>query len=408
MINNDGKIVHTWKSKYLQGLPVHLLENGSLLRADYGGIEGFTFSGGVHGRVEMFDWDGKLIWEFKHINNIHCLHNDIKPLPNGNILMISREKKAKSKVIDAGRNPNSIYDGAFLADSIIEVEPTFPKGGKIVWKWSAWDHLIQDYDPTKENYGSVEDHPELIDINFRTNPTALQEFKWKIRLRKKKIDLCHLNSIDYHEEFDQILLSAKHFNGVWVIDHSTTIEEAAGHTGGRYGKGGDLLYRWGNPQTYRVGNEDDQKFFRQHDARWIDKGCPGEGHITIFNNGRGRPGMDYSSVEEIVPPVDIDGNYSLEPGSAYGPEEPIWIYTHKNPRIFYSAAVSSAQRLPNGNTLICSGWRRGIFLEVTYEKETVWKYINLRPFPGINNVFKIQRYPSNYPGLSHLTDKLEE
>jgi hypothetical protein len=37
---------------------------------------------------------------------------------------------------------------------------------------------------------------------------------------------------------------------LWVIDHQTTTAQAASHTGGRYNKGGDLLYRWGNPQTY--------------------------------------------------------------------------------------------------------------------------------------------------------------
>ena len=114
--------------------------------------------------------------------------------------------------------------------------------------------------------------------------------------------------------------------------------------------------------------------------------------------------MDYSSVEEIIPAVDSNGNYHLEPGSAYGPKEPVWTYEHKHPFIFYSVFVSGAQRLPNGNTLICSGWRKSLFLEVTPEKEIVWRYVNLRPFPPINNVFKIERYPPDYPGLGNFNN----
>ncbi len=91
----------------------------------------------------------------------------------------------------------------------------------IVWEWYAWDHLIQDYNASKENYGVVGDHPELIDINYGISSSLS--------------DWLHANSIDYNEKFDQILISVHNFNEIWVIDHSTTLEEAAGHTGGRVG-----------------------------------------------------------------------------------------------------------------------------------------------------------------------------
>ena len=216
-----------------------------------------------------------------------------------------------------------------------------------------------------------------------------------------------MNSIDYNEEFDQILISARNFNEIWVIDHTTTTEEAAGHTGGMYGKGGDLLYRWGNPQAYRKGNESDQLLFMQHDARFIESGCPGAGNITIFNNGFRRPGKDYSNVMEIVPPIDSNGFYHLEPDSAYGPDEPIWIYQAENPYDFYSLYVSGVQRLTNGNTLIFSG-KTGFFFEVTPDKEIVWSYKNWYPIPfpfrffDLNGVFKINWYPKDYPGLSEV------
>jgi len=379
LINNSGEVVHSWESDYLQGLGVYLLENGNLLRTDLPYLNPTFFGGGITGRVEIFDWNGSLLWYFEYSNNQHCLHHDVEMLPNGNILMIAWEHKTAAEAVAAGRNPNFLPTGEIWPDHIIEVEPTGAYGGDIVWEWHAWDHLIQDYDPTKDNYGVVADHPELIDINF------VRFMLWG--------DLYHINSIDYNEEFDQIILSAHNQHEIWVIDHSTTTAEAAGHTGGNSGKGGDLLYRWGNPQAYRAGTKSDQKLFNQHDAQWIESGCPGEGNILVFNNGVGRPGPDYSSVDEIVPPVDINGNYFLMPGSAYGPKEQIWIYTPENPYDFFAGHLSGAQRLYDGNTLICDG-PNGKFFEVTPEMATVWEYVNPYPNPLNNNVFKIHYYES--------------
>ena len=67
------------------------------------------------------------------------------------------------------------------------------------------------------------------------------------------------------------------FSEFWIIDHGTTTAQAAGHTGGRRGRGGDLLYRWGNPRAYRAGTKADRKLFAQHNAHWIPKGLPGAG-----------------------------------------------------------------------------------------------------------------------------------
>jgi len=377
LLNIDGKIVYWWKSNYIQGLGMYLLENGNLLRLDLSYVHPCFRTGGFAGRVEKFDKKSNLLWEFEYSNEDHCSHHDIEPLPNGNVLMIAWEYKTKDEAIAAGRNLNN--GSSFLTpDHIIEVKPTEFSSGDIVWEWHVWDHLIQDYDPTKENYGEVEDHPELIDINY--------DIDYSIS------DWNHINSIDYNEELDQILLSVKFFDEIWVIDHSTTTEEAAGHTGGKSGKGGDLLYRWGNPRAYRAGTESDQKFFSQHGANWIEKGCPGEGNILVFNNGVER---GYSSVDEIVPPLDNDGNYIYTPGEAYGPDEQIWIYTKNN---LWSTLLSNAQRLPNGNTLICSS-DQGLFLEVTPEKDIVWQYKNYLPTPFSKDVARIYRYPKDYPGI---------
>ena len=385
LIDIDGEIVHSWDSNYIQGLPVYLLENGNLIRGCSKFDNPRFVAGGFTGCVEIFDWNRVLLWEFDYSTDQYCLHHDIEVLPDGNVLMIAWEYKTRIEAIVAGKNPKNIQGEQLWPDHIIEVKPAGFSGGTIVWEWHVWDHLVQDYDSSKENYGVVADHPELIDINSGG----------------RHADFNHINSIDYNADFDQILLSSHNQNEIWIIDHSTTVEEAAGHSGGKYGKGGDLLYRWGNPQVYDAGSSVDQKFFGQHDAQWIESGCPGEGNILVFNNGQGRLDGKYSSIDEIVPPVNDNGNYDYTVGSPYAPEEQMWIYTADNPNDFYSPKVSGSERLPNGNTLICMG-DSGIFFEVTLEKETIWEYINTYPNMKSNNVFKIHRYGLDYPGLTVL------
>ena len=192
-------------------------------------------------------------------------------------------------------------------------------------------------------------------------------------------DWTHCNGIDYNPALDQIVLSSREFSEFWIIDHSTTTAQAAGHTGGRSGHGGDLLYRYGNPQTYDRGTAADRVFYYQHDPKWIPAGSPGAGDITVFNNGVGRPNdQDYSSVYEITPPTpDASGNYPLSAGQAYGPTSATWVYVA--PQADYSAIIGSATRLPNGNTLIDYGVD-ATFSEVTPAGQEVWRYVS--PYTG--------------------------
>ena len=377
LMDATGQIINTWSSSYRPGLSVYYLDDGYILRAIR---KTYLAPAGAGGGVQKISYDGDLIWDFNYYTDDYLSHHDIEPLPNGNVLILAWEYKTNQETINAGRDPDNIPTTSLMPDFIIEVEPTGFTSGNIVWEWHVWDHLIQDFDPNKDNYGNVENHPELIDINYGY----------------ATIDWLHINSIDYNEEFDQILLSVRNFDEIWVIDHSTTKAEAKGHSGGNSGKGGDILYRWGNPITYRAGNESDQKLFSQHDATWIESGCPGEGDILIFNNGNYRPDGRYSSVDEIVPPVDFNGFYNLEPGMAYGPEEFIWSYTADDPKDFFSNFLSGAQRLEDGNTLICDG-PGGRFFEVNPNKEVIWEYTNPYPNPLSNYVFKISYITGETP-----------
>ena len=401
LINNDGQQVHSWESSYRPGVSVYLLEDGNLLRTAKVNNDKFS-AGGSGGKVQLIKWDGTVVWDYLYSSSEFCQHHDVESLPNGNILLIAWEYKSADSAIAAGRNPSLLKQNELWPDYIVEVEPTGTSTGEIVWEWHVWDHLIQDNDSTKANYGSVIEHPELINLNYVTTGPKAGNADWN-----------HTNSVAYNEEFNQIMLSIHNFNEIWIIDHSTTTEEAASHTGGNSGRGGDLLYRWGNPQAYDTGDEIDQMLFGQHDAHWIKPGNPGEGNILVFNNGGKR---DYSTVDEIIPPVDSAGNYSKLISLAFGPEKPQWIYSAENPTDFYAKNISGAQRLPNGNTLICNG-PAGIFFEVTGNNDIttqnsniVWSYINPVGENGPltqgssttgskNVVFRIHRYDSTYAGL---------
>ena len=397
LINNAGQVVHSWKSEYEPGQVVHLLTNGHLIRACMLRVQGGT-GGGEGGRIEEYDWDGNLVWEFNHATRDYQLHHDLKPLPNGHILALMVERKSREQAVAAGFDTSLMRDDYLVPDALVEIELIKPNGGRIVWEWHVWDHLVQDLDRTKANFGDVAAHPELVSVacNGRGAPAF-----WN-----------HMNSFDYNSKLDQIVLSVRGCNEIWFLDHSTTTQEAAGHTGGKHGKGGDLIYRWGNPMAYKRGTTQDKQLVQQHDAQWIPAGSPGAGHMTIFNNGYDR---GWSSVEEIVLPVDANGRYVLEPGKAYGPSKPVWHYEAKNRTDFFSSEISGAHRLPNGNTLICAGIVGNLF-EITPTGEMVWQYVNPMVRGGIlaqgelpgkdmrghlwNAVFKVHRYAPDYPGLA--------
>ncbi|MBI2826572.1 MAG: aryl-sulfate sulfotransferase [Planctomycetia bacterium] len=388
LIGRDGGVVNQWQSAYSPGLLGYLLPDGSIIRdaAPHGqGGNGSINAAGAGGLLERIDWNGTKTWQFAYDSPTYLAHHDFKIMPNGNILLIAWELKSEAQATLAGRDPNLPGPGYLYPDSIVEVQPDYVNGGgTIVWEWHIWDHLVQQFDATKSNwYGptGVADHPELINLNYVSDPAnggGAPE------------DWTHANGIDYNADLDQIVLSSREFSEFWIIDHSTTTAQAASHTGGRSGRGGDLLYRWGNPQAYNRGTANDRMLYFQHDPQWIPDGVPGAGDITVFNNGFGRPGTDYTSVEEITTPTpDANGNYPLTAGQAYGPATTTW--TYNAPLENFSPIISGAQRLPNGNTLVDFGVN-GTFIEVTQDGTQVWKYVN--PYTGGGTLGPMDPIPS--------------
>lgn len=386
LIDSLGRVVNRWPTTG-QSFSSYLVDDGDLYFISKLEDGSLFNAGGRCGQIQRFDWDGNLEWQFEYSSTLACHHHDIEVLPNGNVLLIAWELRAAAEAVALGRIPGTMMGQELWPEKIVEVHPSGPNTGEIVWEWRVWDHLIQDTSPSMPNYGEPAENPHRVDINYRLSNQS---------------DWMHVNGIDYNAELQQILLSVHHFNEVWVIPHSSSTEEAAG-------PGGDLLYRWGNPLAYGRGTVADQELFTQHDAKWIPLGFPGAGNITIFNNNipGERIGDFFSGYDELVPPLTREGTYALGAEEAFGPTEVSWRYAAGALDSFHSHFISGCHRLVSGNTMGCAGsW--GEFREVDVTGQVLWRYISPVTSSGIlaqgespsplgtggtnNRVFRAEKY----------------
>ena len=427
LLNTDGKVVHMWQSEYTPSGGIYFLEDGSLLKTgrmpDLKGFKG----GGQGGNIQKLAPDGTVLWDWSYASEKHLTHHDIEPLPNGNFLAIAWESKTAKEANEAGRRVDLIPEGGIWPDHIIEVKPLGTNDAEIVWEWHMWDHLVQNTDPSLPNYGDPAKHPHRIDINGTSDAPEIDAEELArlkaigyvpddAKAEDLQSDIFHTNAIAYNPELDQIALSTPEYGEIWIIDHSTTTAEAAGSTGGRWGKGGDLLYRWGNPKVYGRGTEADTVLGYQHDIQWIKPGLPGEGNLILYNNNVANANPPRSAILEWAPPTNPDGSYAVPETAAFGPKEAGWIY--EDPGTFFGPFISGVQRLSNGNTLICQGPDGRIF-EVSSSGEIVWEFWD--PYSGnvtmpdgsqpqpvgdlIHAVFRATKIEPDHPGLRNL--KLE-
>jgi hypothetical protein len=209
-------------------------------------------------------------------------------------------------------------------------------------------------------------------------------------------DILHINSMSYlgenkwydfgYEEFNpnNIIISSRHANFIAIINKEN----------------GKIVWRVGPNFENKTGDEKLCQIIAPHHAHIIPKGLPGEGNILVFDNG-GSSGYGilgqancyrlYSKVIEFDPiTLEIKWQYQDNKGLSFLSGK-----YHK----FFSSISSSAQRLPNGNTLITEGMSRRIF-EVTSENEIVWDYLFQRGYK-INRAYRIPPEwvpdnPSNY------------
>lgn len=343
LIDTTSAVLHTWtfNTNSKTGYSSYLMPGGTLVRSV--AHNGNTFNGGgMTGQVQKYDYAGNLIWDYVYSTSTYCMHHDICPLPNGNVMLISYESKTSAEATAAGcTNPMTIW-----SEKIVEVQPTGATTGTIVWEWHLWDHLVQNVDATKANYQtSIIDHPELLNINFQTAK-----------------DWLHMNGIDYNPVLDQIVVSSHNLNQWFIIDHSTTTAEAASHSGGNAGHGGDFLYRYGNPSSYTASGSTVLNV--THDSHWIPEGVPHAGRIAGFNN-RGISNTQ-SSIDFIDPPLNVY-NYDRTAGQAYDP----LTYDYRLACTGYSSNMGNSQQLPNGNQLVCLA-TAGLMYEVDSNGTTLW------------------------------------
>jgi hypothetical protein len=409
LLNNCGEIVHMWRdSIYRPGNGIWLRENGNLYvtKGRNALSNSFIHAGGGGEKVEIRDWDNNLLWTYTINDSTQRMHHDIEVMPNGNILAIVWEYKTDAEAIANGRDPAKLTGSGALGnglwpEKIVELQPNLTNGTtQIVWQWNVWDHMVQDFDNTKANYGIVENHPELIDVNYT--------------LYDSTADWQHANAIDYNPTLDQIMLSVPCFNEIWIIDHSTTTSEAAGHTGGLVGVGGDLIYRFGNPSAYRAPGT--TKLFYQHDSHWAEINFsstnPEYGKVVVFNN---KLGPNYSAVHTFSPTFDTyEWEYPKDTNGVWGPNTFDWTYMANPPQDMYSTGLGAIQLLPNGNRLINEG-REGRAFEITNSGQIVWEYKNPmkngQPVaqydstltPSINQQFRFLRYPTNFAAFTGRT-----
>ena len=167
LVDLNGQVVRTWKSPLLPSAWVYFLDNGHVLRGGSDRGSSPFGGGGQGGRFQEFDFDGNLVWDFVY-NQPRLPHHDVAVLPNGNILAIAWEGKTAEETRRAGRRPSAIPSNGIWPDMLIEFEPQPPNDARIVWEWHIWDHLIQNIDPSLENYANPAARPERIDINGDT------------------------------------------------------------------------------------------------------------------------------------------------------------------------------------------------------------------------------------------------
>lgn len=397
LLNGCGEVVHDWTldATMRPGNTAYLQPNGDIIMTSRPAAVGndAIWAGGGGQNIERRSWDNEVIWSFSANNDSMRLHHDFTVIPGGNVIAICWEVIDSLECIENGRDPGLLDGGELWSEKLIELEPDSAGGAQIVWEWRVWDHLVQDFDSTKANYGVVADNQHLIDVNFGT-PSA------------QAADWLHMNAIDYFPYYDtagQIIVSVPTFDEVWVIWHDYQFND-------------ELIWRWGNPRAYQRGDSSDQKLFYQHDIHWgnglgVNPGNVDFTKFFVFNNRV--PNVDTTGTHSeaaIITPIfdEYDGGYEFDTTTGrWGPEDFEWTYTQPG---LSSTGLSSFQRLGNGGNLICNG-RTGEIFEITADGSLAWQYRTplLQGAPvdqgtelqlNQNMTFRADRYPIAFPAFA--------
>ncbi len=389
LIDPAGREVQLWKG--LQGFPNKLLPGGQV----FGSRGQRAPQVAVQDQLDLVqvDWDGNVVWEFDHLEEVEDpgqprrwvarQHHDFQREGNP----VGYYVPGQDPLTDSGKTlilvhqdvfDRAISDKPLLDDRIIEVDWK----GDIIWSWSPYEHF--------EELGFDDAARRVLRRDPNIRPAGEGIGDW-----------LHINSVSWvgpnrwydegDERFhpDNIIWDAREANIIAITSRTT----------------GKIVWKIGPRYD---GNEAERALgwiIGQHHAHIIPQGLPGAGNLLVFDNGgwagygEPNPGSpsgklnalrDYSRVLEIDP-------ITLKIVWQYTPKEAGFVQPLDSVR-FYSPFISSAQRLPNGNTLITEG-SDGRVIEVTADHQLVWEYIS--PYWGnghlsLNLVYRAYRYPYSW------------
>jgi hypothetical protein len=341
LIDMNGHEVHRWPHA---GFPSAVLdpavtdgERGHVLlelekKAPPPGFPGLG-SGLSNQSIGEVDWNDQVVWQWgkEAPGGSAQQHHDMRRAANGDTYVLADEIHA--------------VKGFVLPKIIDDVIYQVGKAGNVEWTWKASDHL-DEFGFTPEQLKLVHDtrNPDVLHVN---NMSVIGPNRW-------------FDAGDKRFTPGNLLIDSRNANFIVIIDRET----------------GKVVWRLGpnlpviSPETAnRVPRPLDQ-FSGQHDAHLIPEGLPGAGDLIVFDN-QGEAG--YPALPRDV----FSGSRVLEIDPVKG--EIVWQYTGASsgqpPWGFYSSFISSARRLPNGNTLIDEGMTGRIF-QVTRSGEIVWEYVS--------------------------------
>lgn len=400
LIDQNGKEVQLWKG--LNGFPNKILPGGYV----FGSTGQRNPKYGVQDEFDLVqvDWEGNVVWKFDHTEFIQDpgeqprwmarQHHDFQRQGSSTGYYSPAEKVLVNEgntiiLVHENIKNTDISEKILLDDKIIEVDWE----GNIIWEWRPQEHFHElDFDEAAKNI-------LYRDPNFRPSGGGMG-------------DWLHINSVStigpnqWYDNGDErfapenIIWDSREANIIAIISKKT----------------GRIVWQLGPNYDSSKELRDIGWIIGQHHAHIIPRGLPGEGNLLVFDNGGwggyGSPNpssptgrmnakRDYSRILEINP-VTLKIEWQYTPAEA-GFVNPLDSYR------FYSPFVSSAQRLPNGNTLITEGSDGRIF-EVTKEYEIVWEYISPYQFTGgglnkMNMVYRAYRVPYEWiPQLDRPTE----
>lgn len=394
LVNMNGNVVKQWKDICQAEHPPKLLKGGFLAGTSRPSPEkrGRIWKDEHSTDLVVVDWDGKVVrkipnagmhHDYQFENNPTGYHTPGMPVDSfdGKMLILSH-KMAKNPAI----TKKELYD-----DYIVEVD----KNGKIIWEWAANEHVEE------MNF------PE----SFRKTMHKYPTYSMTRTPGVKGGDWIHVNAASYlgpNKWYDEdpskysmfnpenIIISNRQTNTSCIIDKATG--KIVWQIGPHYYKDSKWVF---NGKTYKKAYKRLGQIIGQHHTHMIPKGLPGAGNIMIYDNG-GYAGYGPRNPGAPVGWSDARRDYSrvieIDPRTL----KIVWEHSAKkmgmrNKYQFYSDYVSSAQRLPNGNTLITNG-AVGQIQEVTPDHEIVWEYIS--PYYNTkgkyNLVYRAYRVPYDY------------